>query len=268
MIKLLPTLFALGAAVASSSLPPSAHGQDTIEAVDVAAAPVRPFGVGETLVYDVAVGGARVGQGQMQVTEWDTVGGTPTLHSVFTTKGGLLWYKVDDRYESWFEPTTMVSHRFVQKINEGGYHKDRYTEIYPARGIFQQRGYEEMPSVARPLDDASFFYFIRTVPLEVGETYSFDRYYRPDKNPVTIKVLRKERITVPAGTFNTIVIQPVIKSGGLFGDGGEAYIWLTDDDRRLMVQMKSKVKVLKSLDLYLKSYQPPESVTAVGAPRR
>ena len=72
-----------------------------------------------------------------------------------------------------------------------------------------------------------------------------------------MKVLRRDRIKVAAGTFNTIVLQPIIKSGGLFGEGGEALIWVTDDDRRMMVQLRAKMPVLRSLDLYLKSYTPP-----------
>ncbi|HYW51260.1 MAG TPA: DUF3108 domain-containing protein, partial [Gemmatimonadaceae bacterium] len=77
----------------------------------------------------------------------------------------------------------------------------------------------------------------------------------PDRNPVRIVVLRRERITVPAGTFNTIVIQPIIKAKGLFSEGGKAQVWLTDDSARVMVQMKSSLPV-GSLNLYLREYRP------------
>jgi hypothetical protein len=94
--------------------------------------------------------------------------------------------------------------------------------------------------------------------MQVGQTYEFNRYFRPDRNPVIVKVLRKERITVPAGTFNTIVIQPIIKSKGIFSEQGEAQIWLSDDAHRIMVQMRSKTKI-GSLNLFLKSHRPPRS---------
>ena len=68
-----------------------------------------------------------------------------------------------------------------------------------------------------------------------------------------IRVLRKEKITVPAGTFNAIVVQPVIKTTGIFSENGQALIWLSDDDRKIMLQLKSKVS-FGSLNLYLKSY--------------
>ena len=122
-------------------------------------------------------------------------------------------------------------------------------------------GKPEEASVADPLDDGAFFYFVRTVPLKVGESYTFQRYFKAEKNPVIVKVLRLDTVTVKAGRFPCIVIQPIIKSGGIFAEGGEALMWLSDDDKRMLVQMKTKVPILKSLDLYLKS------VTA-GARRR
>ncbi|HLB10377.1 MAG TPA: DUF3108 domain-containing protein [Gemmatimonadaceae bacterium] len=218
---------------------------------------VRPYGVGEKLVYDLAVGGAKVGTGTMSIIAGDAIEGHDIYHSIFDIKGGFLFFKVDDRLESWFEPATATSHRFYQRINEGSYHKERYFEIYPDSAKLHQRGFEQKESVHDPLDDASFFYFVRTVPLVIGETYTYTRYFRPENNPVIVKVLRREKITVDAGKFNTIVLQPIIKSGGLFADGGEALIWVTDDDRRIMVQLRAKMPVLKSLDLFLKSYTPP-----------
>ena len=216
-----------------------------------------PYGIGEKLVYDLAVGGAKVGTGSMTIVDSESINGHDTYHSVFEIKGGFLFFKVNDRLESWFEPNSATSHRFYQLLNEGSYHKDRYFEIYPERAMLHQRGFEEKESVPEPLDDASFFYFVRTVPLNVGETYTYTRYFRPDKNPVIVKVLRREKVKVDAGTFNTIVLQPIIKSGGLFAEGGEALIWVTDDDRRIMVQLRAKMPVLRTLDLFLKSYTPP-----------
>jgi hypothetical protein len=98
------------------------------------------------------------------------------------------------------------------------------------------------------------------VPLEVGQTYEFNRYFRPDRNPVKITVLRRERIKVPAGTFDAIVIRPSIKTKGIFSENGQAEVWLSEDDRRIMLQMKSKLS-FGSLSLYLKSYRPPSAAT-------
>ena len=82
-----------------------------------------------------------------------------------------------------------------------------------------------------------------------------------DRNPVIVKVLRKESVDLPAGKFNTIVIQPIIKSKGIFSEGGQAQIWLTDDKDRLMVQMRVKLKSVATISLQLTKYTPPANPT-------
>jgi hypothetical protein len=223
--------------------------------------------VGELLRYQVVLAGVRVGEASMQIIGKDTVRGHDVFHSVFYVRGGIPFFKVNDELESWFDPHLMISYRFIQRINEGGYHRVRPYDIYPDRKIAQMEGKPEEASVADPLDDGAFFYFVRTVPLKVGETYTFQRYFKLDKNPVIVKVLRLDTVTVKAGRFPCIVIQPIIKSGGIFAEGGEALMWLSDDDRRMLVQMKTKVPILKSLDLYLKSVTmaPPGVDSAASA---
>ena len=151
--------------------------------------------------------------------------------------------------------------RFHSDQEEGGRDREKKYEIFPERAVFTENGEAEQPSVSNPLDDGSFLYFLRTIPLTVGETYTFDRYFRPDRNPVTIKVLRRERIRVAAGEFDAIVVQPVIKSRGIFSENGHAEVWLSDDDNHIMLQMKSGLKI-GSLNLYLKSYRPAAARTS------
>lgn len=94
-----------------------------------------------------------------------------------------------------------------------------------------------MPT-SEPLDDLSFVYFARTLPLEVGETYEFNRYFKEDGNPVILKVLRKDERETKAGVFSTIVVQPIIPNSSLYSEGGNAEIHFSDDERRLVVYMK------------------------------
>lgn len=217
-----------------------------------------PFAVGERMEYEVRFGRVRVGRAHMEVVALEHLRGRPAWHTAFWVQGGNFLYRVNDVYESWIDAETLSSLRFVQELEEGGKHTTRKFEIYPERSVFIQTNkteWKEEKSVPNPLDDGSFLYFIRTIPLVVGQTYDFNRYFRPDRNPVRIKVLRKERVTVPAGTFNAIVIQPVIKTKGIFSENGHAEIWLTDDDRHIILQLKSRLS-FGSLNLFLKSYYP------------
>jgi len=252
-------MVAAAAAIASAqSLPtPTTPAELSVIAPGVKHARV-PFGPGERMEYDVKFGALRVGNAHMEVVGLETLRGRPVWHTAFWVQGGNFLYRVNDAYESWMDAETLSSLRFVQELEEGGKDTERKFEIYPERSIFVQTSKKppkEEESVSRPLDDGSFLYFIRTIPLTVGRTYDFDRYFRPDRNPVRIRVMRKERISVPAGTFDAIVLQPVIKTKGIFSENGHAEIWLSDDDRRIMLQLKSKLS-FGSLSLYLKSYFP------------
>jgi Protein of unknown function (DUF3108) len=231
-------------------------------------APV-PFLDGEQFTYDVRFGAVKVGTARMRVLGIDTVRTRPAWHVRFNLAGGTFFYQVDDVYESWMDVSTLSSLRFIQDQDQASRERKRTFEIFPERAVYREvhKQNRELPSVAAPLDDGSFLYFIRTVPLEVGRTYRFDRYFKPDRNPVVIRVLRRERVQVPAGTFATVVIQPIIKTSGIFAEGGQAELWLTDDAKRMMVQMKSRMSI-GSLNLFLRSYRFSADSAPLGAPTR
>ncbi|MDF1504015.1 DUF3108 domain-containing protein [Roseisolibacter sp. H3M3-2] len=220
---------------------------------DVAA---RPFKPGERLTYDVKFGPIKAGTGSMEVRGLETVRGRPAYHTVFRVKGGVPGFRVLDVFESWFARDDLSSLRFHKDQDEGPKERTSRFEIFPERATYDDlrddRG--ELPSTDRPLDDGSFLYYIRTVPLVVGQTYRFEQYFKPDRNPVTIRVLRREKVTVPAGTFDAIVVQPTIKTSGIFGEGGRAEVWISDDDRRIILQLKSKLS-FGSLNLYLTDHK-------------
>jgi hypothetical protein len=199
--------------------------------------------VGERLEYDVKFGKLRVGRGTMEVRETVDVRGREAWHTVFSIRGGIPFFRVDDRLESWIDTQTFTSLRFAQQTHEGRYHRERHIDLFPERRTMLERGKDaqEKPTVDEPLDEGALLYYLRTLPLNVGDRYSLDRYFRPDRNPVLLEVVRRERIQVPAGTFETIVIRPTIKSSGMFAENGRAEIWVTDDERHLMVQMTAKL---------------------------
>jgi hypothetical protein len=219
------------------------HAVASAAVADTRSRKVVPFAAGERLEFDVKFGPLRVGSGQMEVVGTDTIRGREAWRTRFTLRGGTIGFRVHDRLESWMDTRTLHSLRFVQDLEEGGRDRERHYEIFPESETFLEKSDGRMQrSVDEPLDDGAFLYFIRTLPLEVGKTYEFDRYFRPDRNPVKVQVLRRETIKVPAGTFQTIVLRPVIKAKGIFSENGRAEIWLTDDDRRMMVQMKTHLK--------------------------
>jgi hypothetical protein len=212
-----------------------------LAAAPVAAQPQTkvPWAAGEYLEYTVRLAGFRAGTGIMQVTGIDTIRGRNAWRLHFNIKGSapLGMYHVDDTYDSWMDVESLNSLRFEQNLYEGGKHKIRKYDIFPSHSMFRQEGKEERKSVPDPLDDASFFFFVRTLPLEVGKEYVFANYFDPNANPVVIKVVRRDTIDLPAGRFPAIVLQPTIKTNGLFSENGHAEIWLSDDEHRILLRM-------------------------------
>jgi hypothetical protein len=89
----------------------------------------------------------------------------------------------------------------------------------------------------------SIFYYLRTFRLKPGKFLSFRVAHENENLTVTAEVLRKEHIDTPAGEFDTVVVKPKIELNGVFKPVGDIFIWLTDDDRKLIVRIESKIKI-------------------------
>ncbi len=202
---------------------------------------VLGFEIGETLLYEAKFGFISLGSGMMNVAGIDTVRGEPTLHTIFVLKGGGMIYRLHDRMDSWIGTEDFASRRFIQDFHEGGSYRRTVWDIYPDSGFYVEEGVDSVtPTSPTPLDDFAFFYFVRTVDLEVGERYEYHRYFRPDRNPVVLEVLGRDTLDLPAGRFPSIVVHPIIQGRGILAEGKEARMWISDDERRLVVQLKVK----------------------------
>ncbi len=160
-----------------------------------------PFGPGEQSEYEVKLGPFSVGGAVMQVVNVEPVRSRPSYHISWRIEGGIPLARVDDHFQSWIDVETLATLRSLKKVREVGYSADRHYEIYPEAGYWDRldTGESEEMITEFPLDDISFIYHVRSLSLEVGESYSLDRYFIADRNPVILRVLRKETIEVPRG---------------------------------------------------------------------
>lgn len=229
-------------AVAAAVTPARAQCNGSAPAAGSCAPLTDRFPVGERLVYEAKFGFIRVGTTTMEVIGVDTLRGEETLHVQFRIQGGIPIYRIDNVMESWVGLRDFRSRRFVQDQDEGDWERYRAFDIYPDSGFYRREGrpdttYETVPE---PLDDTAFFYFLRTVDLEPGQRYEYHRYFRPDRNPVVLEIVRRDTIDVPAGRFATVVARPIIKGRGIFAEDAQGHVWIADDDTRIVVQIKSK----------------------------
>ena len=231
----------------ASSSPPVIH-----------ASPAVPFPVGERLSFSAKYGIFSVGSAAMEVMGIDTVHHTETVHIRFRISGGALWYHLDQTIESWVGRYDFRSRRFSSVQDERDRHRERRYEIFPDSGFYREEGRDTtFATVLEPLDDAAFLYWIRTVPLEVGKKYEYARYFRPDRNPVIIEVLGRERVSVAGKKWRALVVRPKIpQARGIFGEKSETRIWLSDDPQRLVLAIQSNFS-FGQVTLKLKDYVVP-----------
>lgn len=201
-----------------------------------------PFQVGEEYHYTARLGVLTVGEASMAIPRIDTVRGTPTFVLRFTLNGHALFFTVDDTLTSWTGIEDFKSRRFLQKNNEDGSLWLRDRAIFADSGYYRTLGDSARnPTPDVPMDDAAFFYFVRTIPLEVGQTYAFDRYFMKDKNPIIVRVLKRDGCDLPDGRhLQCLVLAPVVKAKGMFSEQAQARVYLTDDELRIPVEIRSR----------------------------
>jgi len=217
-----------------------------------------PFPVGERLSFNAKYGIFNVGSAAMEVMGIDTVHNVEAVHIRFRISGGALWYHLDQTIESWVGRYDFRSRRFSSVQDERDRHRERQYEIFPDSGFYREVGRDTtFATVLEPLDDASFLYWIRTVPLDVGKRYEYPRYFRPDRNPVIIEVVRRERVSVAGKKWRALVVRPKIpQARGIFAEKSETLIWLSDDAQRLVLAIQSKFS-FGQVTLKLKDYVVP-----------
>jgi len=258
---LVPVLTSTLASPASAQI-----GSALAQTVSFPVAPV-PFGPGESQKYKVEWGVfGSVGEGSLDVVGVDTMHGYPSYHLNFKVKGGILFAKVDDEMQSWLDVSRLFTRRFDQKQHEVNYKRHKIYDFDIDRMEWTRQDNDEFGVLAsaEPLDEVSFLYFVRTLPLVVGETYKFDRYFKAEGNPVVVKVLRRDSVKIDRDTYHTIVVQPIIRTKGIFSEGGEAEVHFSDDERRLIVHLRAKMSI-GTLKMWLQSYTPGRQLVA-GVP--
>jgi Protein of unknown function (DUF3108) len=231
------------------ALTPEASGDGGSSAASAGAesglAPV-PWKVGEYFQFSIDWNGINGGHSLMQVQNFVRVDGRRTYRIITKAESNSFvskFYKVRDRAESYMDAESLFSRRFVKHLREGGYKKDIDVKFDPTTSKARYADGEVLDVAPRVHDVLSAFYYVRTQPLKDGAVLSIPTHDNKKSYDMVVKVLKRERIEVPAGKFNCVQVEPVLKSEGVFQAKGNVYVWLTDDERRIPVLVKSKVPV-------------------------
>jgi hypothetical protein len=219
----------------------------------------KAFDKGEKLTFDVKYGFVTAGIAEMAIPDIVKISGREAYHITFQVNSmpSFDWlFRVRDRYETYVDVKGIFPWRFEQHVREGGYKKDFAAFFDQRRGVAKTT--DGTYKISKYVNDImSAFYYTRTLDfshMKINDRIHLQNFYKDKVYNLDVKYLGKDQVEVPAGTFNCIVIEPLVVEGGLFKSEGSIIIWLTDDELKIPVKVKTKV-VIGSIDADLTSYE-------------
>lgn len=215
-----------------------------------------PFKAGEYLLFSIRYGLIYAGDATLEIRNIAVVQGRESFHIVSTARTNKafdLVFKVRDHHESFMDRENLFSLRFEQHLREGGFRRDAVVDFDQKKhlAIWKDKEVKIPPNTQ---DFLSALYYIRTLELKVGEAVALANHTGGKNYPIYIKVLRRERVEVPAGKFDCLVVEPVLETSTIFKHKGRLTIWLTDDTLKMPVLLRSKV-VVGAFEASLKEYR-------------
>lgn len=213
------------------------------------------FKAGEWLKFRVHYGLLNASYATLQVgtTEID---GIPMYHVVGTgkTTGIANWFfKVDDRYESYFGIEDGKPYKFIRKIDEGGYTKDVEINFDYSKNealLEDKKNEKEYKfEVQEDIQDlVSAAYHLRNehnfTDFKIGETIDLNMLFDDDGVfRFKLKFLGKDIIRTKYGRVECLKFRPLVQAGRIFKENGSLSLWVSNDDNKIPVRIKADLAV-------------------------
>lgn len=213
--------------------------------------PNRSFQAGEKLTYEVFynLGHFYIGAGQAVFSvALEDLGGHEVYHltGTGTTFHSYDWfYKVRDRYESFVDTSDLLPRKFIRNVYEGGY------KIYNNVTFLQDQGTavstHGVISIPHCIQDVlSSIYYARNIDYDtcrVGEKIPFSLFIDDKVYNIYIRYMGRKRVRTRFGTFNSIIIRPLLIQGTLFKGGEGMTVWVSDDPNHIPLRINSPISV-------------------------
>jgi hypothetical protein len=251
----------LGLAIA---FPGSAGGEDELPSAVPVAGPLvvlpaseHPFRAGESLHFSVQYGFIHAGSAWLEVPEVTEWNGVPCWRLVARAESNSFFnkvYRVRNRIESLWDERNRFSWRYFEDRHEGHYTANDTLVVDTVTHTVRYKNGQTYAIPPGAQDALSAFYFTRFQALPLGGSIGFEYHASRKSAPMEVRVLGRDRVKTPAGRFDCIMIEPILKAGGIFKNNGRLVIWLTNDERRMPVMMKSKV-MIGSISVVLQDFK-------------
>jgi hypothetical protein len=220
-----------------------------------------PFAPGERLTFEGRVHTGVSGGGTLWIEGPVDLRGTSTwlLHS--DMEGRVGPFRATDRNASWLDPLRMTSLRYTSRERHIVSRHDDAVDIFAGEKRWSAAGGAEgVLEIRAPLDELSFLYYLRTLPLDADTTMTLARHFDTARNPTVVRVLGREELTVGAGRFRAIVVEMQVRDARRYQGEGRIRIHLSDDPCRLILRLESRVPDAGPATLSLKSFEGTRAV--------
>ena len=218
-----------------------------------------PFALGESLEFEVKVGRlGEVGTARMWIEGPETVSGVPTWRLRFETEAGKAFIRGSDRTSSWLDPATFSTLRFEKRERHLLSRSDEKVTIDRATQQWTDEDGKSGPLASHlPLDELSFIYFLRTLPLGRDTTMTFTRHFDEARNPTIVRVVGHDTLTTPAGIFRTAIVEMEVRDPKHYQGTGTIRIQFSVGDCQMPVRIESRMPLLGATTLTLKGWSHP-----------
>jgi len=190
-------------------------------------------------------------------------GNTQKVDATADSVGAVtMLFPVVDRFQSGFDTRTGCSTGFSKQLQEGrrkvssdlsfNYAQGKQTQV--ERNLVKGTSKQQTASIpACVTDSLSAIFYAASQPLIIGKSVSFPLADSMRTVTVTMKVEAREEIKTPAGTFQTLRVQPTADEG-VVKNRGKIWIWYTDDPRHIPVQIRAQL-FWGTITFHLQSYE-------------
>ncbi len=205
-----------------------------------------PFINGEKFVYDVGWGPLRAGFVILE-TSLDPASGLFVVTGKGMTNNFFsAFYKVRDYICTTMDPKGIYPFFFEQHLREGRY-KDNRWEMFDQAGHraythSNDTGFTEVPPFVQ--NYFSLVTYVRSLSFAPGDSFFTDCFVHTKSYRIVSHCVERKPVAVQAGTFNCLLVKPVlVGEGRVFSKKDEIRLWLTDDGYKMPVMVKAKIAV-------------------------
>jgi hypothetical protein len=203
-----------------------------------------PFTVGEKIIYSVEYGFVNAGEATMEVREIVEVDDVTCYHLIseeMTNPFFSMFFRIEDRFDSYIDTTNLVSIRYEKHIREGKYENDSVVRFDhdSLQAIYSNEKRVEIRPNTR--DFIATIYYLRTLDLQVGDTVYVENHTDGKNTLLEVPIVKKEEIKTPLGKFDALLAQPNMKEAKIFGSRKGLKVWFTADEWKIPIKIESEL---------------------------